>query len=75
MDACSFFGDQEGDFELVINSIAAAKTPKQDVAADFSTPYRDDPMREQTMTSDEKAAPAPSRRGGWLGWLLGCIGS
>ncbi len=60
----SFFGEQEGDFELVIRSISA-------VAEELGPPYRDDPDGG-TLTDvvDEKRDSAASTRQGWLSWIF-----
>jgi hypothetical protein len=64
LTACSFFGDQEGDFKLGIRSIAAVK--KEESA------YRDDPdMRRSMEGEDEKRYPPIPAKQGWLGWLIG----
>jgi hypothetical protein len=59
----SFFGDQEGDFELGIRSIAAVKK---------ESAYRDDPDMRRSMDGvDEKSRPLIPARKGWFGWLIG----
>lgn len=64
LTACSFFGDQEGDFEMVIRSIAAVK--KEDSA------YRDDPHTRRSMEGvDEKRRSPGQARQGWFSWLIG----
>jgi hypothetical protein len=66
---CSFFGEQEGDFELTIRSIAAVKKGSE------SAPYRDDPeIRSSLEGVDEKwGRPVPARQG-WFDWLIGgCV--
>ncbi|KAJ5111126.1 hypothetical protein N7532_001661 [Penicillium argentinense] len=63
----SFFGEQEGSFELDIVSIAALRTER----------YMDFPEEEDFHDDmDEKSGAAqPSRaRGGWFGWLFSCLG-
>jgi hypothetical protein len=64
----SFFGEQEGDFELAIRSIAAVKE-------DGELPYRDDPDERRSMEGVvEKRRPVVPARQGWLGWIFGkCI--
>lgn len=63
----SFFGDQEGPFELGIISIAAVRTER----------YLDDPDGEDLNEyMDEKSAPGKHtrRRRGWFGGLFRCFG-
>jgi hypothetical protein len=64
----SFFGEQEGDFELVIGSISAVKE-------EVESRYRDDPDAETSMEGvDEKRHSIVPARQGWLGWIFGtCV--
>ncbi|KAJ5119917.1 hypothetical protein N7448_010586 [Penicillium atrosanguineum] len=61
----SFFGEQDGDFELGVVSIAALRTER----------YSDDPDEEnQEEEFDEKTGADRRRRRGLFGWLSGCLG-
>lgn len=63
----SFFGEQEGDFELGIVSIAALRTER----------YLDNPGEEDLDEDlDEKSGAyrQDRRRRGWFGWLTACLG-
>lgn len=61
----SFFGDQDGDFELGVVSIAALRTER----------YSDNPDEEnQDEEFDEKTGAGRRRRQGWFGWLTKCLG-
>ncbi|EAW14971.1 CIA30 family protein [Aspergillus clavatus NRRL 1] len=62
----SFFGTQEGDFELGIDSIAAFRTERYtDATAEDREEWDSDGLNEKWT--------GPSRRSGWR-WLLGCCG-
>ncbi|KAG4031524.1 hypothetical protein MFRU_009g02950 [Monilinia fructicola] len=63
----SFFGSQEGDFSLAINSISAAKDRES-----MNTPYRDDPNEKSytNLNSREDQEILPPRQS-WLGWFFG----
>lgn len=62
---CSFFGDQEGPFNLHLVSIAALRTERY-------MDYPDDEEAAEEM--DEKFGyHRPSSRG-WFGWLTSCLG-
>lgn len=66
--ARSFFGDQEGDFELCLTSIAAVK--KQDSS---QSPYRDEEEVRRSMEGiDEKGHAGPQS---WMSWLFGVCGA
>ncbi|KAJ5198095.1 uncharacterized protein N7498_007212 [Penicillium cinerascens] len=62
----SFFGEQEGDFELGVLSIAALRTKR----------YSDNPDEENENDEfDEKTGVhGQRRRQGLFGWLTGCLG-
>lgn len=63
----SFFGDQEGPFELGIISIAAVRTER----------YLDDPDGEdlnEYMDEKSGAGRHTRRRRGWFGGLFRCFG-
>lgn len=62
----SFFGEQEGDFELGVLSIAALRTER----------YSDNPDDEnENEEFDEKTGVhRQRRRRGLFGWLTGCLG-
>jgi hypothetical protein len=64
----SFFSEQEGDFELVIRSIAAVKE-------EVEVRYRDDLDARTSMEGvDEKRNSVVPTRQGWLGWIFGaCV--
>ncbi len=53
----SFFGAQEGDFELAIKSISAFEEDKN------SKPYRDDPKAITESPTNEKIANSPRKSG------------
>jgi hypothetical protein len=60
----SFFDEQEGDFQLVIRSIAAVKEEAE-------ARYRHDPKgRISIEGGDEKGHSVGSTRQGWLGWIF-----
>ncbi|KAJ5726184.1 uncharacterized protein N7483_007541 [Penicillium malachiteum] len=58
----SFFGDQEGSFELGVISIAALRMGR----------YRDNPQEDEEEF-DEKEDWS-RRRSGWFSWLTSCLG-
>ncbi len=58
----SFFGAQEGDFELAVRSISGFQEDSN------CKPYRDDPLAEIQSRTDEKVADSPAKT--WLGWML-----
>lgn len=63
----SFFGEQQGDFELGIVSIAALRTER----------YLDHPEEEEDyLVVDEKdgVSRQEPRRRGLFGWLSACLG-
>jgi hypothetical protein len=63
----SFFGDQEGPFELGIISIAAVRTER----------YLDDPEGEDLngyMDEKSGAERQTQKRRGWFGGLFRCFG-
>ena len=61
----SFFGEQAGDFELGVVSIAALRTER----------YSDNPdEQDQEEDFDEKAGADRRVRRGLFGWLTGCLG-
>jgi hypothetical protein len=61
----SFFGEQDGDFELGLVSIAALRTER----------YSDDPdVKNEDENLDEKTDAYHRRRRGLFGWLTGCLG-
>lgn len=62
----SFFGEQDGDFELGVLSIAALRTER----------YSDNPDDEnENEEFDEKTGVhRQRRRRGLFGWLTGCLG-
>lgn len=61
----SFFGEQHGDFELGVVSIAALRTER----------YSDNPDEEnQEDEFDEKTGHDRRGRRGFFGWLTGCLG-
>lgn len=65
--SCSFFGEQSGDFELGIVSIAALRTEG----------YSDHPEEEEKdyVYLDEKDDACQERRSrGLFGWLTACLG-
>lgn len=51
----SFFGEQEGDFELVINSIVALK--KLNKYADEDSDSDDDDLKKDTVEQPREEAP------------------
>jgi hypothetical protein len=61
----SLFGEQEGDFGLVIRSIAAVKE-------EVESRYRDDPDAETSIEGvDEKRhSIVPAGKDGWVGYLV-----
>lgn len=61
----SFFGKQQGDFDLRVVSIAAVRTDR----------YVDDPYGEDAFISNEKSESLEAKEPeGWLRWLMGCFG-
>ncbi|KAJ5220066.1 hypothetical protein N7468_009270 [Penicillium chermesinum] len=60
----SFFGGQEGPFELGITSIAALRTER----------YLDHPEEEPDEYFDEKLGAFVQRRPTWFGWFTSCLG-
>ncbi|KAE8153118.1 complex I intermediate-associated protein 30-domain-containing protein [Aspergillus avenaceus] len=65
----SFFGKQEGEFQLDIVSISAFRVKH----------YRDDPEDEDYEIIDDKMeddvySPDNPKRQGWLSWFGGCCG-
>ncbi|KAJ5885155.1 hypothetical protein N7495_009665 [Penicillium taxi] len=64
----SFFGGQEGDFELNVVSISALRTER----------YRDEPwveVDEKAAFEQEEALALVQRPSGWFGWLSSCLGA
>lgn len=60
----SFFGDQEGQFELGITSIAALRLER----------YMDHPENEDNEYFDEKLGAFVQQRPTWFGWFTSCLG-
>jgi len=60
----SFFGEQDGGFELGLVSIAALRTER----------YTDNPDEEQDEGLEEKIGAYRQRHRGLFGWLAGCLG-
>ncbi|KAJ5549014.1 hypothetical protein N7513_006248 [Penicillium frequentans] len=68
----SFFGDQEGPFELGIVSISGLRLDKHSAQAD--SVHRDEEDEDEEIFDEKDVAWGRKRRSGWFSWLSSCLG-
>lgn len=67
--SCSFFGEQSGDFELGIVSIAALRTERY-----LDHPEEDGEEEDYVYLGEKDGAGQERRSRGLFGWVTACLG-